>query len=315
MSYTRHVMTSVELASVTQARASDDYHPGNDQWRIGISSIFTNALDIAPSKDSFWSMPGPQPGPYSNITQEPYNRLQALVQSLGNGPYTFADQIGKSDVDLIMRCCNSDGLVLRPDTSATEIDKYFLRAAGIDKSDNVLDDGGEVWATTSVIGNSEYFRYYYVFSINLRHSFKLYPSYIAQYQSHDSAVITNWLVYETNTTESYKIVNESSPLTLSMSDKYTFEYYSFIPLLSADTSGYYLQGEVDKWITVSRQRFKEIIYEDSGSIYVRISGAVDEEVNIAFVKYPDLEQTIVKCKVGQTQQIVIRMPEKTCSYY
>ena len=307
-------MTSVELASVTQARASDDYHPGNDQWRIGISSIFTSALDIAPSKDSFWSMPGPQPGPYSNTTQEPYNRLQALVMSLSNGPYTFADQIGKSDVDLIMRCCNSDGLVLRPDTSATEIDKYFLNAAGIDKSDNVLSSG-EVWSTTTVIGNSEYFRYYYVFSINLQKTFKLYPSYIAHYRQEDNAQITSWLAFETNTTNSYKIFNESSPLTLSMSDKSTFEYYTFIPLLSSDMDGYYLQGEIDKWIAISKQRFKQIMYEDSGSIYVQIAGAVNETVNIGFVKYPDLKQTIVSCTVGQTQQAVIRMPANTCSDY
>ena len=87
MSFPRQVMTSVELASVTQARASDDYHPGNEQWRLGISSIFNAALDLAPSKDSFWSMPGvPDPaGHYGNDTQEPYNRLQSLVLSLSNG--------------------------------------------------------------------------------------------------------------------------------------------------------------------------------------------------------------------------------------
>ena len=87
MAFPRHVMTSVALVSVTQARASQDYHPGNEQWRIGISSIFNAALDIAPSKDSFWSMPGipNPPGHYGDDVQEPYNRLQSLVLSLSNG--------------------------------------------------------------------------------------------------------------------------------------------------------------------------------------------------------------------------------------
>ena len=94
MSFPRHVMTSVELASVTQARASDDYalsiEKGHDQWRIGISSIFTAALDIAPSKDSFWSMsgvpdpPAPKYGA-NNTAQELHCRLQSLVLSLSNG--------------------------------------------------------------------------------------------------------------------------------------------------------------------------------------------------------------------------------------
>jgi len=315
MSYPRHVMTSVELASVTQARASDDYHPGNDQWRIGISSIFNWAIDIAPSKDSFWSMPGAQPGPYSTDTQEPYNRLQALVLSLSNGPYAFSDQIGKSDVALIMRCCNADGLVLRPDEPAMEIDKYFLNAAGLDTSGNVLSGGGEVWSTTSVIGNSEYLRYYYVFSVNLKASFKLYPSYIARSEGGRTQAVDNWIAFETNSTSSYKLFNETSPLTLDVSNKYTFEYYTFIPLLSTDTDGYYLQGEVNKWISVSGHRFKEIIYEDSGEVYVRMQGAVGETVDVAFVKYPDMTQTIVSCKVGETQQLVIRMPSQTCTPY
>ena len=40
---------------------SDDYQPDNDQWRIGLTSIFAWALNLAPFKDTFWSS-GTQPG-------------------------------------------------------------------------------------------------------------------------------------------------------------------------------------------------------------------------------------------------------------
>jgi hypothetical protein len=40
---------------------SEDYQPGNDQWKIGISSILAHALGIAPFKDNFWTT-SDQPG-------------------------------------------------------------------------------------------------------------------------------------------------------------------------------------------------------------------------------------------------------------
>ncbi len=48
---------------VPQARASDDYQPrsGDPQWKIGVSSLFADAVGIAPFKDTFWTT-SDQPG-------------------------------------------------------------------------------------------------------------------------------------------------------------------------------------------------------------------------------------------------------------
>lgn len=62
MSYCRHILASVEIGAVTQARASGDYHPGSDgqaggydQWHnVGTTGLLAWALGIAPSKDNFW---------------------------------------------------------------------------------------------------------------------------------------------------------------------------------------------------------------------------------------------------------------------
>ena len=56
-----HGRKYVVLCLIVQVRASDDYRPGGDQWKIGVSSIFAYAMGITPFKDNFWSTTD-QPG-------------------------------------------------------------------------------------------------------------------------------------------------------------------------------------------------------------------------------------------------------------
>ena len=136
-------MQSVEIPAVTQARASGDYEAGTntlkfcfqmnflclfvciggDQWKIGISSLFCHALDIAPSKDNYWSTLVQKGCPRG--TKEPYNRLQAAVLTLSTGPVAPGDAVGASNPDLIMRSCNAEGRLLMPDRPATAINAQF----------------------------------------------------------------------------------------------------------------------------------------------------------------------------------------------
>ena len=51
MPWPRHLLTSVEIPVVTQVRVSDDYIPGNEQWKIGITTILSHALGLAAFKD------------------------------------------------------------------------------------------------------------------------------------------------------------------------------------------------------------------------------------------------------------------------
>jgi hypothetical protein len=63
MAYPRHVLSSVQLDTVTQVRASCDYHPGTAltcsypycQYNVATSSLLAWAVGLAPSKDNFWS--------------------------------------------------------------------------------------------------------------------------------------------------------------------------------------------------------------------------------------------------------------------
>ena len=61
MSHTRHVLAAARLRHVTQTRASNDYKEmGSDQWDIGRSSLFADALGLAPAKDSYVPTPPSQ---------------------------------------------------------------------------------------------------------------------------------------------------------------------------------------------------------------------------------------------------------------
>ena len=51
MPWPRHVLQSLELPVVTQIRVSDDYQPGNTQWRIGDTTILAHAVGLAAFKD------------------------------------------------------------------------------------------------------------------------------------------------------------------------------------------------------------------------------------------------------------------------
>lgn len=86
MSLSRHVMQSLEIDAVTQIRVTNDYATnfeyGGEQWRLGVSSIFSSALGLAPFKDVYWTT-GVQPGnPYGAKAIDPYVELNSAVSLL-----------------------------------------------------------------------------------------------------------------------------------------------------------------------------------------------------------------------------------------
>ena len=65
MTYARMLLQSVEVPTVSQFRASDDYGAGNDAqcgfpycvYYVGTTSILAHAMQLGPSKDNYWSTP------------------------------------------------------------------------------------------------------------------------------------------------------------------------------------------------------------------------------------------------------------------
>ena len=127
MAYPRHILKSLEIPRVTQARASGDYASSLIdqtwfQWNIGITSMFIDAVGVAPNKDVLWST-SVQPGsPYGENAREALPDRAILIATLSTGPVGIGDAINFTNIERIMRCCRQDGLILKPDRAITTID-------------------------------------------------------------------------------------------------------------------------------------------------------------------------------------------------
>jgi len=151
MSLSRHILTALEVPRVTHARASGDYashltDPKSSQWAIGISSMFAEAIGIAPFKDVFWST-SIQPG--ANYTGSPMEVLpdrQVLIATLSTGPVGPGDGINYTSGDHIMRCCRADGVILKPDRPLTMIDRLISHWALYNSMSQ-----GELYATSTTM--------------------------------------------------------------------------------------------------------------------------------------------------------------------
>ncbi|CAF1364661.1 unnamed protein product [Didymodactylos carnosus] len=150
MSLSRHALQALEIPRVTQARVSDDYAvhlcQQRSQWNIGISSMLADAIGLAPYKDVFWSSSNEPGAPYKGPTMEPVPDREILIATLSTGPVTPGDGINYTDAKRIRRCCNENGLILKPDRPITLIDALFA-----DWAQNQGVTQGELYSTRSAL--------------------------------------------------------------------------------------------------------------------------------------------------------------------
>jgi len=116
MSLPRHMLTSLEVPRVTHARASTDYafHLESQtapQWAIGISSMFVEALGVAPFKDVLWSTENQPDAPYKNSPREVLPEREIAIATLSTGPVGPGDAINYTNVERIMKCSCFDFLL------------------------------------------------------------------------------------------------------------------------------------------------------------------------------------------------------------
>jgi hypothetical protein len=151
MSLPRHILQALEIPRVTHARASDDYavnlkNATKSQWNIGISSMFADAVGLAPFKDVLWST-SPQPGsPYGSAAVEQLPDRTILISTLSTGPVGPGDAINYTNVERIMKCCRQDGLILKPDRPLTAINEVVADWAA---NDGVIP--GELYSTETTM--------------------------------------------------------------------------------------------------------------------------------------------------------------------
>ncbi|XP_071115644.1 uncharacterized protein [Haliotis cracherodii] len=268
MALCRHALHAISIPVVTQVRASTDYHPGRQQWRIGVTSLLAWAIGIAPFKDNFWTTTVQPRGLHTDRT-EPYPELNALVATLSTGPVGPSDMIGKFNKTIIMKSVNSEGLILKPSRPATAIDNMIRRLAWNDFE----GQDGEVWSTYSDFGESN--KYGIVLAADLQGNYTMTPC-MAGFQGFPKS-----MVFPAKDPNKVQLLTDPQPLQMSGCTMVDFCLYYVSPVVTFQGHQVLIQGELDKWVPMSPQRVVDINV-DVSDINVRIAGGANEIVNFWF---------------------------------
>jgi hypothetical protein len=313
MSHCRHMLASVEIPAVTQARASGDYQQSrSDQWsQLGTTALFAYALGVAPSKDNYWSTTTQPGNRWGDNSTEMHPRLQAAVLTLTKGPVCPSDKIGLSDRALIMRSAMDDGTLLQPGRPATQLDRMFVEAAGIGGGggggggSRIRIGGGgkpeEIWFADTHVQDR---RFGVLFAARLTAAHDVDAVADLGFAATDAVVAV-----EANTTAALSAQFDGKALTLGPNGVYDFVLFNFGV---REANGWALIGEVrDKWVGVSNARVQHIL-SDATTLDVVVRGAPGELVTLTFAKPTGRGTVDVTCTVGQGSTARFRVPEGGC---
>lgn len=307
MSWPRHILQSLEIDSVTQARASGDYQPGNDQWAgLGISSMFSFALGIIPLKDNFWSSTLPQPTHRYNPDQEPASKLQSIVATYSTGSVAPSDNMKLMDVALIRKSCANDGRLLQPDMPAVRTDATILAQAGIKVKSKQRN---EVWSTMT---NLSGYAYTYLLAADS-------PAFeIDEEDLYSSCFETSgFIVWDLDSSplssSNFPKISTagavSLPYQVPSSDKTRAHVYCIAPIFP---NGWSLLGEAEtKWTAVSGDRFSRLVVDDDG-FSVSLMGGPGELVHLV-LRTPETKFVRVTCGLSPSGRARFHSAAMTCS--
>ena len=331
LSYARHLLQSVEVPAVVQARSSRDYEPGNtawDNWRVGETSILLWALGLAPHKDT-WSSTSVQPGnPYNS--SEPDPALQSLIATLSMGPVMPGDGIGYINCTLVMRSVRGDGMILKPDRPAAYPDSLYVRKAWGEAplSDYVISTysrhGGWVWGYTLVVTVST------GTALTPRHLLPHHPTTsdtVPPPQRY--VVLTSQAGAAFHPTVHPRVVGldevvvEGAGLWENAGEG-VWSLVLIAPMMRVGGGGggssgggnvsVVLVGEVDKWVPMSAQRVREVVVDEE-RVTVVLLGKGGERVQFGYLwtttdgwQWTYMQAT---CVVGPANSVTLTIPSRT----
>ncbi|KAL4219038.1 hypothetical protein ACF0H5_021621 [Mactra antiquata] len=278
MAMSRHALQSIEIPAVTQARVSDDFlFKAREQWRIGETSIFANAINVRPYKDTFWTTSVQPQNRYGKESK--YPGLESVVSSLTRGPVGPGDKIGYTNKTLLMRCCRQDGLLLRPSRPALATDKQLMMKA-FGQSPNV-----EIWTTNSRISTG----YGYTVEYGILFAADVPDHVTISVTELHFDLLTSGIYYPYNDITRWQYFNSTTIIDLSGCSKTDFCLFYFSPWIQGSNIQAIL-GESNKWIPVSSDRITEIT-STQDSTTLSLSGVPGEIVTIFYVFNDQLQST------------------------
>ncbi|XP_033764085.1 uncharacterized protein LOC117345186 [Pecten maximus] len=306
MALPRHALQSLKNPAVTQARVSEDYHLVDDQWKIGVSSIFADAMGLAPYKDTFWTTKTQQGNSrYPDIT-EPYPALQSLVSTLSTGPVGPGDKLNATNREDLLRCCNDGGLILKPSQPAKAIDRQLIKRA----FPNTVGPIGEVWTTYSKIKqqNQSPFTYFGIlFAANMTSDYIVYPN-----QTGFPSEISSGVVFSYTDVYNISKFDDNNPLHLTGCSDDTFCLYYFSTVFYMNGTNIGVLGEINKWVPMSPQRVNLVVRGET-TVDVVVMGEPYEELEMSFLINSRVMNYV--CRLGPSGQATFSTSVGGCTDY
>ena len=108
--------------------------------------MFADAVGLAPFKDVFWSTANEPGRSYGPNTTENLPDREIAIATLSTGPVGPGDAIQYTNIERIMKCCRTDGLILKPDRPLTTINPVISDWASYNS-----ESQGELYSTTTVM--------------------------------------------------------------------------------------------------------------------------------------------------------------------
>jgi len=248
MPYSHEILSAAALPAVTNARATDDYFHGVDQWSVGHTAMYYWALNILPFKDGFYSSSLPQVGGQT-VGPETSPDRETIMAALSCAMVGPMDGIYLLNKTRVMATCNAAGVVLKPDRPVTATDEGFRRG----------DSARPVFATeTNVRG---WGAISYVFA---SHTGEIVPGDLDLKPSDD------YLVYNWYSGELSSMANLTGQVELG------YEGHAYV-VVAPVVEGWAVVGEVDKYVTASEVRVVSIAPGKTGPV-ATLKGVKGESV-------------------------------------
>eukprot|EP01117_Protostelium_nocturnum_P005067 TRINITY_DN1833_c0_g1_i1.p1 TRINITY_DN1833_c0_g1~~TRINITY_DN1833_c0_g1_i1.p1 ORF type:complete len:782 (+),score=207.18 TRINITY_DN1833_c0_g1_i1:2854-5199(+) len=271
-------MQSTESLAVSQMRVSDDNYPGSPNWRLGVPSMISWSLGVAPFKDVFWTTSIQEGNGYNKgFGAEPNPELHSIISTLTAGPVGFGDKIGSTNTTILFRMCNTEGKLLQPTRPITALDSTYLHAFGSPYS--------HVYGTYS---DHDSVRTWYLLSTDLKAPYTVFTKDLGLPKG------TRYISYQFGSNK-YSSFNDSAPFRAPVNPKShhfwkdskgnsnPMKYYHNYQVLSPVLNGnFVLLGEKDKWVTTSNDRFQNI-RSNASSLTAKIVGGKNEIVNLSII--------------------------------
>lgn len=289
----RTALQTLEMKSINNARVSTDYLLG-EQWRIGLTSHFAWNLGVFPNKDNFFSKTDQPGNPFKK--KEPYPALHAVAATLSLSQVAVGDGIGMTDVKLLMRTCNSDGLILSPCKPALSVDEQFLRSAF--DQENVA---GEVTTTHSIVSGKR-FGVVLAADVPLDKNYQIYPETL------DADEGVYWL---DGRHQDLFVFSKKNPISVSFScSKKYFCLYHTSPIFQFNGDELITIGEIAKFVPMSAKRFSNIRFNDNDFL-IDVRGAPNERISF-YIFSKLLNMVKISCVLPQSGSGTISWILKKC---